>query len=41
MLDRIIMDIIDMALKVILISDLMFPKPPLPYTNLSFAFSRF
>ena len=32
MLDRIIMDVINMAIKVVLIPDQMFPKPPLPQT---------
>ena len=37
MFDRVIMNIIDVTLKVIFITYLMFPKSPLPNANLSFA----
>jgi hypothetical protein len=40
MLYRIIMDIIDMALQIFLIVNLMLPKPALPYTALALTIAR-
>ncbi len=40
-LDRVVVDVIDMALEILVIPYRMLPKPPLPYTPLPFVQTAF